>query len=66
MSYRPLPPITEPEDELEEHLRQERDPERKVRLHLLWLIQHRAVQSQAEAAEHLARHRNTISTWLNR
>lgn len=66
MSYRPLPPITETENDLDAKLRAERDPDRKVRLHLLLLIKQGQVQSQAEAVEHLARHRNTISDWLKR
>lgn len=66
MSYRPLPEITESEQELDARLRAERDPNRKIRLHLLLLIQRGQVQSQAEAAAHLARHRNTISDWLCR
>ena len=66
MSYRPLPPISEDEDELDARLRAERDPDRKVRLHLLLLIKQQQVHSQAEAVERLARHRNTISDWLNR
>ena len=66
MSYRPLPEIAESEDELEKRLHSERDSDRKIRLHLLLLIKRDKVHSQAEAAEHLARHRNTISDWLCR
>lgn len=66
MSYRPLPEINEAAGELERRLRAERDAERKVRLQLLVLIERGEVASQAEAAEHLARHRNTISDWLRR
>ena len=66
MSYRPLPTISEAEDDLDARLRAERDPDRKVRLHLLLLIKQHQVHSQAEAVERLARHRNTISDWLKR
>lgn len=54
MSYRPLPDMAESADELRQLLRQERDPTRKARP--LLLIQDGQVTSQAEAAEHLARH----------
>ncbi len=64
MSYRRLPPISESEDDLAKRLRAERNPERKARLHLLLLIKRQVIASQAQAAEHLARHRNTISNWL--
>ena len=56
MSYRPLPDVAQSADELRQLLRQERDPTPKARLHLLLLIQDGQVTSQAEAAEHLARH----------
>lgn len=62
--YRPLPLIQEPLTELEARLRQERNSEVRPRLHLLVLIASHAVRSQAEAAAHLALHRNTISRYL--
>jgi transposase len=62
--YRPLPLIQEPLTELEARLRQERNSEVRPRLHLLVLIASGAVRSQAEAASHLALHRNTISRYL--
>lgn len=66
MSYRPLPQIDENLADLEAALRQERDPKRKRRLHLLVLIKARTVSSQKQAAEHLAVHRNAVSDWLGR
>ena len=62
--YRPLPLIQEPLAELEARLRQERNAEIRPRLHLLVLLASGAVSSQAEAAAHLALHRNTISRYL--
>jgi transposase len=60
----PLPPIHEPQDELEKKLRQCRDARVKVRLHLLVLIVRGEVSTRLEAAERLAQHRNTIGRWL--
>ncbi len=62
--YRPLPMVQEPLVELEARLRQERTSEVRPRLHLLVLIASGAVRNQAEAAAHLALHRNTISRYL--
>ena len=62
--YRRLPLVQEPRVELEARLRQERTSELRPRLHLLVLIASGAVRSQAEAAAHLALHRNTISRYL--
>lgn len=64
MSYRALPEIAEDLDPLQQRLRLERNPSRKERLHLILLIKQEHVTSQAQAAQHLARHRNTISDWL--
>jgi putative transposase len=62
--YRPLPQIQEPLAELEARLRQERSAELRPRLHLLVLLASNTVRTQAEAAVHLALHRNTISRYL--
>lgn len=66
MSYRALPQVTESAVELRHLLSTERDDARRLRLHLLLLIKEGRASSQAQAAEHLARHRNTISDWLGR
>ena len=66
MSYRPLPEIAEPAEELRQRLRHEHNAERKERLHLLVLIHDEQVHSQAETAERLAHYRNTISDGLGR
>jgi len=60
------PPITEDLETLEDRLRRERDPKRKVRLHLLVLLKAGQVTSRRQAAAHLALHRNTVATWLRR
>lgn len=62
--YRRLPLIEEPLAELQARLRQERNSQIRPRLHLLVLIASDTVHSQAEAATHLALHRNTISRYL--
>ena len=64
--YCPLPAVAEDLDELREWLRQERDAERKRRLHLLVLIASGQAPTRQEAAEHLAVHRITIGQWLKR
>jgi transposase len=64
--YQPLPPVTEDLDTLQERLRQERDPKRKPRLHLLVLLKAGQVTSRSQAATHLALHRNTVADWLRR
>jgi len=66
MANAPLPKITESADELRARLHSERDAERKRRLHALVLIATRAATTRAQAAEHLAVHRNTLSRWLTR
>jgi transposase len=62
--YQSLPPITEDLETLQDRLRRERDPKRKVRLHLLVLLKAGQVTSRGQAATHLAVHRNTVGTWL--
>src|SRR5215471_3683144 len=62
--YQSLPPITEDLETLQDRLRRERDPKRKVRLHLLVLLKAGQVTSRGQAATHLALHRNTVATWL--
>ena len=64
--YQPLPPITEDLHTLQERLRQERNPQVKLRLHLLVLLKSGQVQTRQQAAAHLALHRNTITVWLRR
>src|SRR4030095_16194606 len=64
--YQPLPPIIEDLEPLEGGLRRERDPKRKLRLHLLVLLKSGQVTSRNQAAAHLALHRNTVAAWLHR
>ena len=54
MSYRPLPDVAEPADELRQCLRHERDATRKARLHLLVPIQDEQVPSRIEARRRIA------------
>ena len=61
-----FPSIAEETPTLERHLRREGEPLRKQRLHLLVLITTGAVSTQAEAARHLALHRNTIRRYLQK
>lgn len=65
MSYVALPTITEDLDELRQRLSAQRDPQLRERLHLLVLLKSGAVSTRQQAAEHLARHRNTIGRWLS-
>lgn len=64
--YQPLPPITEDLHTLQEHLRCERNPKCKPRLHLLVLLKSGQVTTRGQAAAYLARHRNTVALWLRR
>jgi transposase len=64
--YQPLPTITEDLETLQAHLRGERDPQRRPRLHLLVLLKSGQVTTRRQAAAHLAVHRNTITGWLQR
>lgn len=60
------PAIEEPLEILQQRLRQERNPLRKPRIHMLVLFQSGQARSRKQAAEHLAVHRNTIGQWLQR
>jgi len=62
--YKPLPEIQKTLEELEVRLKRERNPQLRPRLHLLVLMRSGRVQRRAEAALHLAVHRNTIGRWV--
>ena len=62
--YQPPPPITEDLGTLQERLRQERNPQLKLRLHLLVQLKSGHVQTRQQAAAHLALPRNTVTVWL--
>jgi transposase len=64
--YQPLPTITEDLDILQDYLRREREPKRKLRLHLLVLLKSGQATSRGQAATYLALHRNTVAAWLRR
>jgi len=59
-----FPVITQSVDELERLLRAERNAQVRRRIHLLLLIRSGQVKTRAQAARHLAVHRNSIRTWL--
>ncbi|MDQ2695413.1 MAG: helix-turn-helix domain-containing protein [Pseudomonadota bacterium] len=64
--YRALPVIQEKVEDLRQRLRQARDAQKKLRLHLLVLVAEERVSTRQEAAAHLAVHRNTVGQWLER
>src|SRR3712207_6394129 len=59
-----FPEITESAEELQRLLKAERNAQVRRRIHLLLLIRSGQVERRAQAAQHLAVHRNTIRTWL--
>jgi transposase len=59
-----LPEITEPIDQLESLVRQERDAQIQRRFHMLLLLKTGEAESRSAAARHLGVHRNTIADWL--
>src|SRR5215475_4151793 len=61
---KPIPTIKEQIQELEQKLYKEKNPKRKIRLHMLVLLKSGKAKTRKEAAEHLAVHRNTIRLWL--
>ena len=63
--HRDLPEIVESQEELEQRLRQCRDPYQKPRLHLLVLFKRQEVSQRGEAAARLGYHRHTIGKWLH-
>lgn len=66
MGYSALPTITENLHTLQNLLTNTPPSSKRQRLHLLLLIKSQQVTSRAAAARHLACHRNTIATWLER
>lgn len=62
---RPVPTIKEQAQELEQKLHKEKDPSRKIRLHMLELLKNGKAKTRKQAAEHLAIHRNTVRLWLD-
>ncbi len=62
---KPIPTIKEEAKELQEKLRKEKNPKRKIRLHMLVLIKSGKAKTRKAVAEHLAVHRNTIRHWLS-
>lgn len=64
MSQRDFPSIKETAEELKDLLTYEQSAKRRNRLHLLFLIASRQVNTREEAADRLVVHRNTVRAWL--
>lgn len=60
-----LPPINESTSELEDRLRHEKQPQRKERLLLLYLLKTAQARSRKAAATTIGRSRNTVARWLD-
>jgi transposase len=63
---RTLPVIHESADDLKHRLQQERDPRKRQRLHLLYLLATGQARRRCQAAHLLGVERNTIGRWLTR
>ncbi|MBI3949161.1 MAG: helix-turn-helix domain-containing protein [Acidobacteria bacterium] len=61
---KPMPTIREQERELQERLRREKIPHRKIKLHMLVLLKSGKASDRQTVAEQLAVHRNTVGRWL--
>lgn len=63
---RAFPSITESSDELKAQMKQETEPLKRQRLHLLYLVASGQADSRTDAATTLGVHRNTVGRWLDR
>ena len=63
---RTMPVIHESADDLKHRLQQERDPRKRQRLHLLYLLATGQARRRCQAAQLLGVERNTIGRWLTR
>ena len=63
---RPLPPITETAAVLHEQLQREKQPTKRQRLHMLYLLASGQARSRQEVARLLGVNRNTVGRWLAR
>ena len=61
---RTMPVIHESADALKHRLQQERDPRKRQRLHLLYLLASGQARRRTQAAQLLGVERNTIGRWL--
>jgi hypothetical protein len=61
---RTMPMIQESADDLKHRLQQERDPRKRQRLHLLYLIASGQARRRTHAAQLLGVERTTIGRWL--
>lgn len=62
----PLPTIRESEALLLKKMNAEKDVERHMRLHLLYLLRSEQARTRQEAAAILGKHRHTVGVWLAR
>ncbi len=63
---RTMPPIQESADDLKQRLQQERDPRKRQRLHMLYLLASGQARRRGQVADLLGLDRNTIGRWLTR
>ena len=59
-----LPPIHESADTLKQRLHQERDPRKRLRLHMLYLLASGQATNRSAVATLLGLDRNTVGRWL--
>lgn len=59
-----MPPITEPEGALKQHLRHEQDSHKKQRLPMLDLLASGQARDRQQGAHLLGGHRHTMGRWL--
>lgn len=64
--YRPIPPIQAAPDELKRLLHDERQPQKRQRLHALYLLASKQATSRSEVAALLGVYRETVGHWLDR
>lgn len=64
--YRTIPPIQETADELKRLLPDERHPQKRQRLHALYLLASKQATSRSDVAVLLGVYRETGAPWLDR
>ena len=64
--YRPIPTTQEAPNELKRFLHDERQPQKRQRLHALYLLARKQATSRREVAALLGGYRATVGHWLDR
>lgn len=64
--YRKLPLITETADDLRQRMRQERNPKKRERLHMVYLLASGQASTRKAVAAQLGIYRETVGHWLDR